>query len=365
MKLGVDARMLVGKWAHRGIGGYILSILKCFDHTRVLAFIPKKQKINNYEFVSSGISFFPLWEQLLLPFYLKKKNIKYVLFPSITAPIFKLYDYKQILVVYDLIFMLSFNELPASGSLYNTLGRIYRRLIFPFIINRSDFVITISEYTKNELINKFNIDSNKIQVIPCSISSDWFNYNIVPACHRKKYFLTVSGDSPSKNLLFLLNVISILKKRNQLNGFKLVIVGIGKKSLNYFNSLIYKLGISNEIIIEKFLSKGELQQLYREAWAALTFSLYEGFGVPIIEAMASGTPVICSNTTSLPEVAGNAAIFISPKNIDSALSAIINIMDMSNFDRDAMAQAGFDNAEKYNEFNIMRITNDYISNMSL
>lgn len=362
MKLGVDGRMLVGKWSHRGIGGYIKSILNSFDNKNILAFIPKNRKIENFNYISIGMSFFPIWEQILLPFYLKKNDLTHVLFPSITAPIIGLKKIKKILVVYDLIFMISFSELAGSRSFYNNFGRLYRRIVFPRIISKFDYIVSISEYTKMELNNRFKIPLNKIHVIPCSISSDWFVENIIPASNRQKYFLTVSGDAPSKNLPFLLNSIHILKNLNELNDFKLIIVGINAKSANYFNKLIEKLDLKDDVIIKKFVTKTELQTLYREAWAALTFSLYEGFGVPVVEAMASGTPVVCSNTTSLPEVAGDAAIFINPRSIESSISSLKQIINLSNTERDNMSAIGFQSAQKYNELNIRNITNDFWEN---
>jgi glycosyltransferase involved in cell wall biosynthesis len=362
MKLGIDARMLVGKWSHRGIGGYIKSILNSFENEKVIAFIPRNQKIEKYNYISRGISIFPIWEQILLPFYLTNKNLTHIIFPSITAPFFSPKKCKKILIVYDLIFMVPFSKLPASRSFYNNFGRLYRKFVFPLIVSKFDYIISISEYSKNELQNKFNIAGEKIHVIPCSITNDWFVNYIIPAKDRKKYFLTVSGDAPSKNLHFLLNTFSRLKDKNELNNFKLIIVGVNSNSFNYFNKLISKLNLSDDVILKKFVTKDELQILYREAWAALTFSLYEGFGVPIVEAMASGTPVVCSDTTSLPEVAGKAAIYLNPRSIDSAVFAINKIINLPSDEREKMSQKGLKISHRYNNNNVSDIVHDFWGN---
>lgn len=359
MKLGVDARMLVGKWAHRGIGRYILSILNYLDYNNILAFIPKGQKIDNYNYVSSGLSFFPLWEQFLLPFYIRNYNLSFFLYPSITAPIFYFRNVKKIFVVYDLIFLKPFDELHPSKSIYNNLGRIYRRIVFPLTLKSSDYIISISEYTKWELNEKFKVPLDNIHVIPCSLTNDWFVQDIIPSKNRDKYFISVTGDAPSKNLNNLLMVFSLLKKENKLNDFKLRLVGIAKNSKKKISNVIKSLNLKNDVILENFLSESDLQDLYRNAWASLTLSLYEGFGVPIIESMASGTPVICSNTTSLPEVAGGCALLVNPRSINEIKSAIIDMIKLSEESRSKMSIDGLFNAMIYSESNVSKVISDF------
>jgi glycosyltransferase involved in cell wall biosynthesis len=359
MILGFDARMLFGKWRHRGIGGYILSLLKPLDKKTVLSFVPKTQQNDDFACVNKGISFFPIWEQLLLPIYIYKNRVLYFLYPSITAPIFNLKKVKKIFVVYDLIFLIPFNKLPPSKSIYNNLGRIYRRLIFPHIINSSNYIVSISEYTKSELNQKFNIPLENIHVIPCSITNDWFVKDIIPLESRDKYFISVTGDAPSKNLDNLLLSFNLLKKENKINDFKLRLVGINKISRSKIEKKIKLLDLESIVVIENFLDKTELQYLYRNAWASLTLSLYEGFGVPVIESMASGTPVVCSNTTSLPEVAGGCAILIDPNSINEIKDSIIKIMNLNNYERTKMSLSGFNNANIYNEINVSKIISNF------
>jgi glycosyltransferase involved in cell wall biosynthesis len=359
MKLGFDARMLFGKWRHRGIGGYIKSLLKPLDQNNIISFVPKSQKIEDYKCNNIGISFFPIWEQFLLPFYIYKNNLSYFLFPSITAPVFNFKKVKKIFVVYDLIFLIPFNKLLPSKSIYNNLGRIYRRFIFPFSLNSSNYIITISKYTKSELNKKFSIPLQNIYVIPCSITNDWFVTDLIPSINRKKYFISVTGDAPSKNLYNLLLCFSSLKKDNLLRNFKLRLVGIHKNSKSRIQKMINLLDIENDVIIEDFLSKSNLQDLYRNAWASLTISLFEGFGVPVIESMASGTPVVCSNTTSLPEVAGGCAFLVDPSSINEIREAIVHIMNLDDETRSKISLNGYNNAKIYSESNVSKIIHEF------
>ena len=359
MKLGFDARMLFGKWRHRGIGGYIKSLLKPLDQNKILSFVPKSQKIDDYKCNNLGISFFPIWEQFLLPFYIYKNNLTYFLYPSITAPIFNFKRVKKIFIVYDLIFLIPFKKLLPSKSIYNNLGRIYRRLIFPLTLHSSNYIISISQYTKGELNKNFGIPLKNIHVIPCSVTNDWFVTDIVPANNREKYFISVTGDAPSKNLYNLIFCFSLLKKDNLLQNFKLRLVGIHKNSKSRIQKMINLLDLEKDVILEDFLSKSDLQYLYRNAWASLTISLFEGFGVPVIESMASGTPVVCSNTTSLPEVAGGCAILVDPSSINEIKEAIIYIMNTNDEIRTKMSVNGYNNAKIYSESNVSKIIYDF------
>ena len=158
MKLGIDARMLIGVWKNRGIGIYIQSLINPLNKNSYISILPRKQKIDNINNILNGICFFPIWEQFILPFLINKKVFNYVLFPSITSPVFNKSHFKKIIIVYDLIFMIPFKELPKSTSLYNNFGRIYRRIIAPLTFKKSNYLVTISEFTKNELSSKFNIN---------------------------------------------------------------------------------------------------------------------------------------------------------------------------------------------------------------
>jgi glycosyltransferase involved in cell wall biosynthesis len=365
MKLGLDARMLVGKWKHRGIGTYILSILNSNDKNEILGLVPKNQFIDTYKYESKGFSFFPFWEQILLPFFIKKGNFSHFLFPSITSPLLKIKSLKKILVIYDLIYMIPFSELPPSKSFYNNFGRIYRRFIVPLSLKSTDYIITISDFSKFELYNIFNVPLKNITVIPCSISNDWFVNDIIPASIRKKYFITVTGDAPSKNLMNIILTFHKLKIDNVLNGFQLLIVGLNNKSKIKFQKILISMDLQNDIILKDFVHKNELQKLYRESWASLTLSLYEGFGIPIVEAMASGTPVVCSNTTSLPEVAGGCAILTNPRSIDDIANSIIKIMNETNDNRDIISANGFHHSLKYKESNVKYVIDKFWEEIKL
>ncbi len=361
MKIGVDARMMYGAWQYRGIGRYTKSILAFLPQEEILAFLPERQHVDSYRCVSEGHRFFPWWEQRVLPKLAAKENLTYLLCPSITSPVGKIPNTKKIVVVYDLIFMQSFSDLPVSHSIYNNMGRLYRRYVAPKAYSTADILISISHYTKLELCNRFQIAKEKVHVIPCSITNDWFIKEPVPATERKRYLLTVSGDSPSKNLIRLFEAFAIVIKESAYSDFKLRIVGVIASSRSFFYNKLKELNISENVVFEDFVNNDQLKVLYQEAWASLTLSLYEGFGIPIVEALASGAPVVCSNTTSMPEVAGDAAIYANPRDINSIASGILKIISLSPGERTTIALYGMKRARIFSEDVVSRQIMDFWS----
>lgn len=321
MKLGIDIRWMVNN--HRGMGRFAEFLIKPVED-KITAFAPNNIDSSNYNVVKKGNSFFPWWEQCILPFLSKKEQIDYIIFPYNTGPIIGCGKAKEIVVIHDLIFMRSKNELPLSMSLYQTLGRYYRRFVVPKVAKNSDVIITVSEYTKSELVEKLNIPESKIKVIPNSISNKWFGAYTGPS-ERKPYLFTVAGEAPSKNVPKLIEAFS-LAKRHLDNNVTLRIAGIKSAHHSEFIEIAKKFKIESDVEFLGFISDRELQVQYREARAFIFASLFEGFGIPLLEAMASGTPVCCSNSTSLPEVVGDASLLFDPCDVNAISKSIIDIL---------------------------------------
>ena len=129
---------------------------------------------------------------------------------------------------------------------------------------------------------------------------------------------------PRKNLIKLIQAFSRI--RDKINGIQLVIVGAEKWRSSSIHSLVYEQNLENDVIFTGYLTDDDLVALYNLARVFIYPSLYEGFGLPILEAMACGTPVICSNTSSMPEVAGEAAMYIDPNNEKDIALALLEII---------------------------------------
>ncbi len=314
MNLAVDARWMVGQT--RGMAHYARALIEPVKQ-EVNALLPKGYPATDYHNVYGNVGFFPYWEQMELGKLCSKHQIKYLICPYNSAPL-KLADTtKLILVVHDLIYLESLRHLPLSVSMYQNLGRFYRRMIVPKVILNAHRLITVSHFTRQQICNTFKIPESEITLIPNCITDDWRVSEPIPATERLPYILTVSGEAPHKNLPMLLRAFSAFKSLIPFDSSSptLRIVGIKTQHQLKFKTLARSLNIEQSILFEPFLDKSILQQRYQQARLCVFPSLIEGFGIPLLEAMASGTPVVCSNTCAFPEVIGNVGWLFNPYNL--------------------------------------------------
>ncbi len=318
LKVGVDGTWMQGDI--RGMGKYanqltnpILANLRLFTpadcHFKILSRL--------------GQSIYPLWEQCILPHLSNVNEIDVLLCPYNTGPTRSLGGTKLILVIHDLIYMQDTESLPISTSWYHNLGRFYRRKIVPKTARRASQIITVSNYSKLQIIDQLGVDAGRIHIIPNSISEDWFAEPL-KLNMRENYFFTVSGDQPSKNLINLLKGFKS-SKLWQTHKLKLKVAGVKQKSIPKFQALCRNLGIFESVCFFGYLKEEDLRLIYRQSRGFICASTHEGFGIPIIEAMASGVPVASSNTTALPEICGGCAILFDPRSVNEIKCAITDL----------------------------------------
>jgi len=319
MKIAVDGYYLNGKV--RGMARYAQMLYDSLPESDriMLPFAGEASDI----FYSGSNAFFPLWEQLFLPSRAKNLQADLLLCPYNTGPIW-LSSLPNILVVYDLIFME--NDLDYSTSSIQNMGRKYRRFVVPKAVLRARHILTCSEHTKRQIIDSLGVSGEKITVIPFALADEWFDpAPRLPA--SDPYLLAVGGEVPSKNCHRLLQAMRLVIK--QKPGLVLKLVGIKQKFHSLFQNLAVQLGIEDNVQLMPRLSEELLRATYANAAAFVCPSLFEGFGIPLLEAMASGIPIASSNTTSLPEVAGKCAIYFDPLDIDAMAEAILISLDGS------------------------------------
>ncbi|HAL85445.1 MAG TPA: glycosyltransferase family 1 protein [Deferribacteraceae bacterium] len=210
-------------------------------------------------------------------------------------------------------------------------------------IKQASGIITGSYYTKREITEYFNLSDDSVEVIYHGYDKNMFFPGKVKT-DSKPFMLFVGSVEPRKNLLNLLkayNELPLYLKKD----FSLKIAGYQ----GWGNKDVLKLIDQNKEYISYtgYLSNFEIAELYRSASLFIYPSFYEGFGLPPIEAMASGCPVIVSNRTSLPEVCGDAAVYIEPQSIDDITSKIKAVLEDESL-RDRLSIAGISQADKYN-----------------
>ena len=223
------------------------------------------------------------------------------------------YNKKTIVIGHDLYFLECKNE-PIFLKLY--MRSMYKRF------KDANYIIVDSEFTKNEFITKLKLDENKVQVVYPYVDFEIFHPGItnirssLNLNEKDILILSVGGDGANKNVETVLKLITKLP-----TNFKLIRVGRNFR----INKLIIDLGLQRRVISLGNVDIKILSELYRGCNFFIFPSLSEGFGIPLVEAMASGTPIIASNKTSIPEVVGDSGIICDPYDIECMSRAIIEI----------------------------------------
>jgi glycosyltransferase involved in cell wall biosynthesis len=220
-------------------------------------------------------------------------------------------------------------------------------------------IFAVSKYTKSEIEKLFGVPSNKIAVVYNAIDERFLRghasqpeLQILAERYLVTYpFLLYAGRiSPQKNLIRIIEAFSALKaeleKENQVPDLKLIIIGDELSKHPDLRRTVIRSGVQNDVRFMGFVPIEMLRVFYDAAKIFVFPSLYEGFGLPPLEAMAHGTPVVTSNSTSLPEVVGNAAVLVNPENVFEMMRALYRVLLDQNL-RDKMKQRGYEQAKKF------------------
>ena len=235
---------------------------------------------------------------------------------------------KSVLTIHDILY-------ESHPEFFPGFHRRLLKMFVPLSARKASRIMADSEYTKGEIVKYYNIPEEKIRVIHLGVSdklSPVIEQDLIDAALQrymisKKYILFVGRIEPRKNISGLLRALDYIKKRGAKD-LCLVIVGnqdILFKEKELFKN-IKKMGLDSDVVFTGGVSEEDLALLYSGAKALVYPSFAEGFGLPVLEAMACGTPVITSNTTSLPEIAGDAALLVDPHSfvgIGESIEAIL------------------------------------------
>lgn len=299
---------------------------------------PIKNIIINFSRINRGT--LALYQQLGFYALLKKIKPDVLFCGSPSAPFF----YKnKVVIIHDC----AYDRFPEFENIFS---RIYFKLMYYSAKYFSKKIITISEFSKKELINFYKINPEKIRVIALGPPKlpDVNNYLIKKIKAKFNlnypYFIYVGNTRPRKNIIGLLKAFKafLIKKPN----FLLVLVGkIDTRFLNLAEE-IKKLDIGDKVIQTDFIPDEEKVALYKGA-TALTFpSYYEGFGLPVLEAQSLGIPVLTSDTSALPEVGGDAVLYIDPYNQESIVQGMEKLVVDKKL-RANLINKGYENIKKF------------------
>jgi len=360
MRIGIDARLLTYR---RGIGNFVYNLLtelaKLPGNEQYILYVDDMQAA---QFVPQDPRFivkklwprlYPLWEQVSLALAITCDGPDILHCPANTAPLFLFGNVKLVLTVPDVMYALPKSVLPQSPSLYQRLGRMYYRFFARFAVKRALRIMTLSEHSKHDLVNIFNVLKEKIAVVYLAANpmQQYFEGpSIVEEVMERfaiegKFIFALGALDPRKNTLGILNSFALLRKMSTLSP-QLVIAGLTQAAKKRFSRIIDALGIQKQVVLLGFVSEQELAALYKGSEVFVYPSLYEGFGMPVLEAMACGAPVITTTAGSIPEVAGEAALFVDPKNPEEISHAILRIITDAEL-RNRMIEQGLEQSKRF------------------
>jgi glycosyltransferase involved in cell wall biosynthesis len=260
------------------------------------------------------------WEQLRLPSMVPKNSLLWS--PGGSGP---LAISNQILTIHDTAHL-------EHSEWYNKYFAMWYKWLLPRLSNKVKHIITVSNYSRERIIEVLNVHPSRITSIPLGADKKFLEIGGKPKSELNKilnkyklpkdYVLAVATITPRKNIKRILQAWGILEGRKI--DFPLVIVGTARIA-SAGNIKIEK--VPNNVMFLGYVPDEDLPALYRGAMAFIFASLYEGFGLPILEAMASGTPVITSNITSMPEIADDAAITVDPFDAESIACGIEQVLE--------------------------------------
>jgi glycosyltransferase involved in cell wall biosynthesis len=307
----------------------------------------------NFTIVELEGGAYPIWEQIALPRTVKRLRCELLHCTSNTAPEYP--GVPLVLTLHDIIYLEGnlLSLLKGKGTAYQRFGNIYRRRNVPIVVRKSARVITVSEFEKQRIAAFFNLDSTRLKAVYNGVGEHFKPVTDKVEIHR----LQVQYQLPDRYIFFLGNTVqkkntpgtllaySIFRDRTGLD-IPLVMLDFDRQDLLNILTEIGKPEILQHIHLTGYVNNSELPGIYSLADLFLYPSFRESFGIPILEAQACGTAVITSNTSSMPEIAGNGAIIIDPYNPEQIAEAMMLIFENQDARKDLLLK-GYENAKRF------------------
>ncbi|MBI5555105.1 MAG: glycosyltransferase family 4 protein [Elusimicrobia bacterium] len=349
MKLFIDARML----GNSGIGRYLQNIIEKMDPLVPEIDIQPTVFLNSGDekylgpldhtslvYPLSHTNIYGLKEQIMLTYYLSAWKPDLVHFPNFNVSLKKKFPF--VVTIHDLIY------LKYPGACPNIVARFYAAFMIGFACRQAKLIITDSQYSKQDLMNTIHVPEAKIRVIYPAVDP---KYQPVknPRSQLEKY------DLPEKYILYVGNhekrknipgLIAAFGQSQAIKEYQLVIAGKKDLRRKEIYQAIKDYQLAEKVHFTGYIREEDLPALYTQAGLLAFPSSYEGFGLPILEAMGCGTPVICSKAASLPEVSGEAAVIIDPADTAGFAKAIDTVLTEQDL-RQQLQAKGFQRVKQF------------------
>ena len=342
----IDARWLVG-----GIGTYTRNLLQEFqglaNGLEIQAIVREQDSMSVRKFCGHvtvvDTPIYNLMEQLRVARASRYCDLLHV--PHFNAPL--LHRRPLIVSIMDVIHLTS----PAYRNNLSTF--VYARPMLNAVARKADHIVTVSSFSKNEIIDVLGVSASRITVIPNGVNKE-FNPESVPLAPvetkqilgiQGPFFLYVGNLKPHKNVPVLLRAFAQLCKDRKLSHSLLIVGDDARWKPSVVNECV-RLGIQNSVVFLSRVSQKLLPRIYASADVLVMPSTIEGFGLPVLEAMACGAPVVASRAASLPEVAGDAALYFDPARPEELATEIERILQSREL-RSSLRNRGIERAKQF------------------
>jgi glycosyltransferase involved in cell wall biosynthesis len=298
-----------------------------------------------------------VWQQINLPIAAYRDGLELMYFPANSVSLFcpcksvaTIHDLHPYIIPerYGLLHSATFH----GGHIRNTINQIYWKQMLR-LASWKDKVIAVSASTKNDIEKLFNVCSNKIEVVYCGIERGRFAINeseMDLTAFRQQYslpdrYILCLGTHAYKNVEGSINAFHRIKAERS-DSLKLVIAGSKRALAEHVFELVKELDLEREVVFTGYFPDEDLKYLYRAAEIFLFPSLYEGFGLPVLEAYACGVPVVTSETGSLPEAAGGAALLVNPHDAEDIAVALERLLQDGDL-RELKRKQGYEQLNRF------------------
>ena len=286
-----------------------------------------------------------IWENILAPIAARKYDIDIWFSPDFYIP--KLLRTKSVITVCDLIFE-RFHDIRKNKLAADLSKKVESS------VNRAAHIIAISSFTRDQILQRYRVPADKVTVIPLAADERFHKINDQSAIQTVLrrygvdfgYILSVGEISSRKNIIRLLRAYHLLKEKGQLRLRRLVLVGKRTVDTEKILSELKRLDLESYVLFTGYVPDEDLPFLYNGASLFAFPSLYEGFGIPPLEAMQCQVPVVASSATSIPEVVGAGALLFDPYSVDDIADKIRNVLD-EKIDTDALVREALKQAEQF------------------
>jgi len=353
MKIAFDGTVLQGRKS--GVGYYTQELLRAmldvdrehqfvlFSHQPVqLEFQPAKGKLGMTHAFRCPVRAFYL--HALLPRVLDRIQPDLCHYTNFLAPISDRRPY--VVTIHDM-------GMEALRHCHPITKRVYTRQLVPYVARKARLVITNSEYSKWDIVRWLAISEDRIRVTPLAPSPEFAPVPVAPA---RPYFLYVGNLEPRKNLERLLEAFAQMPRKEH----ELIIAGNRWYGGNAVREKARALGLNGRVKFIGYVPRADLPALYSGAAAFVYPSLLEGFGLPVVEAMACGAPVITSNTSAMKEIADGAALLVDPKNVRNMTEALTRLAE-NDSERAELSRRGLARSAEFSWEKTARLTLDAYS----